>query len=815
MQRYKPRRCRSPRSHLVLSIAIVLAGLVIAKPTDCLANDPSSDGEKRPLVICAVPDAMPHTGRADDGSPQGLDVAVAQLLAKEMRRPIEFHWCASASCSWNCLRERRCDVIVGQPHESRVDREVAWSIPYSSGRFGLVVHQDTKGIHTHADLHGKQIGTVTGSVAVGSQERATVPFKTREELLENFVAKGLDAAIVDDDFAAWYLHHHPELPLQRVAEYASRERWNMGFAVRSKDEALLRDVNRALTNIVQNGQVSRLYAEQGISYRAPFSDPKAKQVASNSWERIRERGELVVSLDPTNLPYSSAHEDGSGFDFELAQALASALGLKLRVDWIDIQRETAIGKLLDGHCDVAFGAAIEPRAVDDEVDLAGKVVYSKPYYGTGYLLVTRRNGPTANSLAELKGERSRRIGTEAGSVADFRLRQRGYLRRLFRTQLSVLKSLNDGGIDYAYLWANVGWTLHATPEFDVEIVADSLPEDYWNIAIAMRHGDDELKRHVDDCIDRLVDDGTVSQALSRYHVPYFAAFGIVNDCPASTSTRSTSAAPRSTGQVSIIRHQPTDRGPEPQMQRAQRSKQPYSAIERIRSAGVLVVGMDQNCLPFSAAHPTPAGLDYEIAGLLADKLGVSLSVFWAYSSHDSYPSKLAYKKLCDVMLGVMPDDRFGDQVAFSKPYYFTEYRFVVPADATAPNDNAAVAFERGVAMRGIRGRRVHEYSSLERILDAVVKREESAGYVISTQGQWLAEQRWPGQLRFVRSDVAVDRFPIYAAMRKRDDDLRNAINEALDDLAQSGQLADVFGRWHVPYAPPAAARHQPQVNTAK
>ena len=85
--------------------------------------------------------------------------------------------------------------------------------------------------------------------------------------------------------------------------------------------------------------------------------------------------------------------------------------------------------------------------------------------------------------------------------------------------------------------------------------------------------------------------------------------------------------------------------------RVQTSKHAYSALARIRSAGELVVAMDQNNLPFSTAHPEPAGLDYAIAGLLAKQLGVRLRVYWAISAHDSYPSKLSSKALCDVILG--------------------------------------------------------------------------------------------------------------------------------------------------------------------
>jgi ABC-type amino acid transport substrate-binding protein len=737
---------------------------------------------------------MPRTGKAADGSGHGLDIAVARLVAAELGRPLEIHWCASAACSWKCVGEKRCEMVIGQPHRSGPARAIAWSIPYSGSRFGLVVHRDTDGIRSPADLNGKRVGIVAGSVALASQGHTPVEFKSRESLLEQFVASRLEAAFVDDDFAAWYLHGHPELPLVRVAEYVPRERWNMALAVRAADQALLKDVNRALTGIVLNGKVSRAFAEQGVAYRAPFANSEGKPVAGNTWKRIREHGELVVSLDPANLPYSSATEEQPGCDTELARALAAALGVKLRIDWIDIHRKTAIGQLLDGECDVAFGSAIEPRAMDDEEEIGERVIYSRPYYGTGYFLVARKNGPEAKSLEELKGEKSRRLGAEAGSVADYELRQRGYLRRLFRTQLAVLKSLSDGGIDYAYLWANVGWTLHASPEFDLQLVPGYVPEDHWNIAVAMRRGDGELKEHVDAALRTLIDEGSVSRTLAKYCVPYFSPFEIAGDAAAASGP-----IPEKTGD-NVIRHPPPDRGLEPQMQRRQRSKQRYTGLERIRSAGALVVGLDHNALPFSAARPKPAGLDCEIARLLAERLGVALNIYWGYSSHDSYPSKLATKELCDVMLGVMPDDRFGKRALFSKPYYFADYRFVVAAGAAPPDEKSPLAVERGLALRGIRGRELREYPSLEGILSAVASGREPAGYVSATRGSWLAEERWPGKLQFVHAESsAVDRFPICAAVRKSDDDLKEAIDRAFEELAHSGKLAEVFARWHIPY----------------
>jgi polar amino acid transport system substrate-binding protein len=750
-----------------------------------------AETEPKPLVFCAVPASMPRADKAPDGTPLGLEPALAQLLGRSLGRKIEFHWCTSAVCSRTCLREGRCDVVLGLPHDPGPPRDLAWSVPYAGSHFGLVVSRDTKDVTSLADLRGKRVGVVASTVALSETNHIVVPFKTREALLEGFAAAALDAGFLDADFAAWYLHDHPKLNLRLVPEYIPRERWNMALAVRAKDAQLLVDVNRALAHIAESGDLRKVYADLGVPFRPPFTDGARRTAPPDTWRRIRDRGEVVVSMDPANLPYSGAKDDRPGFDMEIARALAVELGVKLRIDWLDVQRDTAIGKLLQRECDLALGAAVDKNAVEDDDELAGKVIYSRPYYGTGYLLVERTKGPHAKSLVEIKGEKSVRLGTEAGSVADYRLRQRGHQRRLYRNQLAVLKALNDGDIDYAYLWANVGWTLHNSPDFALRTVPGYVPEDHWNIAVAMVAGDDELKRRVDAAVEKLVRDGTVARALARYHVAYFPPF-----------------AEEGAGEEGTIHHKPADRGPEPQLERVQTSKNPYGGLGRVQSAGELVVGLDQNNLPFSAAHPKPAGLDYEIAGLLAKELGLTLRVYWAYSAHDSYPSKLATKKLCDVMLGVMPDDRFGKRVIYSRPYYVADYRLVVRAGEGGPDrldqlGDEPIAVEQGVAVRGLDGRKVRGYPSLEAVLEAVAAGDAKAGYVISTRGPWLAQERWPGKLKFVPVTGSLDRFPITAAVRKGEADLKDAIDKAFEELDRSGRLAAVFARWHVIYPSPA------------
>jgi polar amino acid transport system substrate-binding protein len=738
------------------------------------------------LTVCAVPSSMPRMGKSRTGSPEGIDVAVAQAVARVLGRSLEFHWCASADCSWHCLPESRCDLVIGQPHGSGPPRAVAWSVPYAGAQFGLVVLREGRSVHSLADVRGKRVGVVAGTVALADNDYVVVRLKSRDELLEKVHSRELDAAVVDGDFAAWFLHEHPDVSLRLVSEYVPREHWNMAFAVRSADSSLLTEINRAVAELAKTHELQKIYARYGVLLHEPFvaSAEPGPAASVDTWRRIKARGELVVSFDPANLPYSSAKDDRPGFDVELARSLAARLAVKLRIDWIDTQHETAVGRLLENHCDLVFGEAVAANVVAGDEELTGKILYSRPYYVTGYVLVQRQSGPHVRSLSELKGAKAERLGTEAGSVADYSLRQRGYGRRLFRNQLATLTALNAGAIDHAYLWANVAWLLHVSPDLKLDVIPTDAGEDRWNIAVAMRREDTSLKREVDAALGALIDDGTVARILERYHMPTFAASGPLNDKILDH-------------RGATIHHTAPDRGTEPQTQKVQTSKRAYSGLARVQSAGELVVGLDHNNLPFSTAHPAPGGLDYEIAGLLAQRLGVRLRVFWAISSHDSYPAKLSARGLCDVILGVTPDDRFQERVLYSKPYYYAKYLWVVPAGRGFMAGPEPVAVEQGVAVRALKDRAVCELPSTDAVLQAVATEQVKMGYVVGARGQWLAHERWPGKLAFQPAADSLDTLPITAAVRKNDSDLKEAIDRAWDELGRSGELAAAFARWHI------------------
>jgi Na+/H+-dicarboxylate symporter len=121
-------------------------------------------------------------------------------------------------------------------------------------------------------------------------------------------------------------------------------------------------------------------------------------------ERIRARGTLRVGYDPNHIPFSFLNETGElvGFDVELAQGLAEALGVKAEfvpVGWRELP-EMLAGKVIDVMPSVWYRPF-----------WFASLRLSEPYLMGTMALVTRdeRRHELA-SLAALRGSRGLKIG---------------------------------------------------------------------------------------------------------------------------------------------------------------------------------------------------------------------------------------------------------------------------------------------------------------------------------------------------------------------------------------------------------------------
>ena len=129
------------------------------------------------------------------------------------------------------------------------------------------------------------------------------------------------------------------------------------------------------------------------------------QRQASSWQKIKERGTLVIGVDDSFVPMDFRQKNGKlvGFDVDLATAVCKEIGLKpdfQTIDWS--MKET---ELRNGTIDVIWNGYTKTKA------RAKKVAFSRPYLENDQILVTRKK-EQINNYCQMKG---RILGVQTGS----------------------------------------------------------------------------------------------------------------------------------------------------------------------------------------------------------------------------------------------------------------------------------------------------------------------------------------------------------------------------------------------------------------
>lgn len=251
--------------------------------------------------------------------------------------------------------------------------------------------------------------------------------------------------------------------------------------------------------------------------------------------------ELLVCADPSNLPYSNQREQG--FENALARLLAQELDARLLYDW-HLQRRGFLRRtLLAGRCDVVLG--VPPG-------LPG-VATTRPYYSSSYVFVTRRDAKAQPAGFDDPVLRDWRIGLQALGVEGANtppasaLARRGIVQGVVGFPMwgvaedesppaHLIEAVAQGRIDTAIVWgpfAGYFAKAHGDALTLQPVLSDPLQPGLafrYDLAVAVRRGDDELLRQLQAALDRREAD--IRQLLQNHGVPLLPSPGPALAAPA-------------------------------------------------------------------------------------------------------------------------------------------------------------------------------------------------------------------------------------------------------------------------------------------
>ncbi len=224
----------------------------------------------------------------------------------------------------------------------------------------------------------------------------------------------------------------------------------------------------------------------------------------------RALGSFSICAHPDALPF--AREKGSvrGFQVDLGEALARAMGLGFEAKWI-IPSYRA--RLVD--CDAKMDFIVQ--GFEDE----SKVRLSRPYARGGVALAIGAGHQDFRDFRTVVP--GKKIGTMVNSMPSVILQKRGWFTSPYAFEDDMIEDLENNEIAAGAISLNkIQWYLKLNPSSRIRFAhAYEGEEDMsWTLAVGLRRADQPMVDAVNEALQRLMDDGTVEAIYARYGIAW-------------------------------------------------------------------------------------------------------------------------------------------------------------------------------------------------------------------------------------------------------------------------------------------------------
>jgi len=196
----------------------------------------------------------------------GFEVDLAEALAKELGRPIEFQQYEFTRLIPGVERGDFDFAMNGLEITPDRKKRVRFSRPYYIYKLQLVVRADEDRFQTLEELKkvkDAKVGTLGDTAASRLLEKMGIPTQTYDGQVEPYrdlALKRVDAVLLDLPIALYYAKKDPKLkfsgPPIEPGYYA--------IAFNRKNEELAKQVDAALERLIQNGQLQKIYEKWGL-----------------------------------------------------------------------------------------------------------------------------------------------------------------------------------------------------------------------------------------------------------------------------------------------------------------------------------------------------------------------------------------------------------------------------------------------------------------------------------------------------------------------------------------------------------------------
>ena len=257
---------------IALTLAIVMIAVCM---TACSAKKLTvADIQKAgKLVIGTSPDFPPFESLATDGSVEGIEIEIMELICKELGVELEIKQMDFDSVLPGVQTGKFNVGVSGISVTPEREKNTLFSVPYCLAAQAIVVTSDSA-ITGKADLAGKTVSVQTGTTAEEfcMKNGYTVKaFAANADAEAALTVGKVDAWVIDDltaaEMVAAYNKDHPDAPLVILDEAMTTEPYAFAFAQGSDD--LVAKINEILNKLLADGTIAAIFEKYDAPYTAP------------------------------------------------------------------------------------------------------------------------------------------------------------------------------------------------------------------------------------------------------------------------------------------------------------------------------------------------------------------------------------------------------------------------------------------------------------------------------------------------------------------------------------------------------------------
>ncbi len=511
---------------VILFVGVIFALSACGKETS-QSNDLLAEIQQKGVITFAMEGQWsPWTYHDESGELVGYDTEVGKAIAGKLGVEAEFiegEW----DGLFTGLDGGRYDAVInGVEIVPERAEKYDFTTPYGYIRTGLVVAQDNEDILDFSDLAGKKTSNSLGSTYadLAAEYGAEVSnVDTLSETIDMVLSGRVDATLNAEVSFYDYLAEHPDAAIKIVA--LTEEASEVAIPLRKgEDTASLRKaIDQAIRELSEEGvltELSEKYFGSDISQaQASALEPQTgedendrlkellAEEADDELSRILADGVLKVGVEGTYPPITYHDEDGTltGFDIEVAEAIADKLGVK--AEFTEAAWDSLLAAVDGGRIDTVINAVSITEERKEKYD------FTKPYVALFRNIIVKGDNTTISGPEDLNGTKvAENITTEYAE----QLEELGATIVPIDTLQQAFDLVTSGRADFT-ITEDIQFYpyLEEHPDADLKI-AFTITDDVDEFAIPFRKGESRLVEAVDIALDELKADGTLSSISQKY-----------------------------------------------------------------------------------------------------------------------------------------------------------------------------------------------------------------------------------------------------------------------------------------------------------